>query len=131
MHRWHLLLIPFLLLGACGGISSSSSGNQMLLVRESTGSAGYRKLMDRSRQCGDLRIFIDQQGLPDFLAEANSGDKDYLIFYYLDRHQAYACRTKGKGGTTIEFAGPYAMTKGEWKLLSGVKSRAETGAGVP
>jgi hypothetical protein len=99
----------------------------MMLVRESTGSIGYRKLAARSQQCNDLRIFIDQQGLPDFMAEANSGSRDYLIFYYLDRRQAYACRTKGKGGATIEFAGPYAMTKGEWKLLSDVKSRAVAG----
>ncbi|MBX3739487.1 MAG: hypothetical protein KF712_00745 [Akkermansiaceae bacterium] len=127
MHRWHLLLFPILLLGGCGGLSDRSSGNQMMLVRESSGSVGYRKLMARSRQCGDLKIFIDQKGLPDFLAEANSSNRDYLILYYLDRHQAYACRTRGKGGTTIEFAGPYAMTNGEWKLLSDVKSRADAG----
>lgn len=125
MHRWFLLLFPLLLLGGCGGISDRRGGNQMMLVRESPGSVGYRKLMARSQQCGDLKVFLDGKGLPDFLAEANSGDKDYLIFYYLDRRQAFACRTRGKGGSTIEFAGPYPMTNGEWKLLSGVKSRAE------
>jgi hypothetical protein len=125
MHRWRLLLFPILLLGGCGSLTDRSSGNQMMLVRETPGSTGYRKLMAKSRECGDLRTFIDQKGLPDFLAEANSSNRDYLIFYYLDRHQAYACRTRGKGGNAIEFAGPYAMTKGEWKLLSEVKSRAE------
>lgn len=124
-----LLYLPLVLglgclLSSCGGLSEPQSGNQMMLVRESPSSLGYRKLMERSQRCGDLKIFFEQKGLPDFLAEANSSNRDYLIFYYLDRHQAFACRTRGKGGTAVEFAGPYPITDGEWKLLTEVKSRA-------
>jgi hypothetical protein len=109
--------------GGCG-VSSRESGNQMMLVRETPGSLGYRKLMAKSEQCGDLKIFIGEKGLPDFVAEANSTDREYLIFYYLDKHQAFACRSKYSNPSAVEFAGPYAMTAGEWKLLSGVKKKA-------
>ncbi len=115
------------LAGSCG-VDSRKSENQMMLVRETPGTLGYRKLMAKSEQCGDLKIFIDQKGLPDFVAEANSSNREYLIFYYLDQHQAFACRTRGKGNPEVEFAGPYAMTSGEWKLLSGVKKQAAGGA---
>ena len=131
MNRWLIPLFPMLLLAGCGSLADRPSGNQMMLVRESTGSVGYRKLMAKSRESGDLKIFIDQKGLPDFVAEANSSNREYLIFYYLDSHQAFACRTRGKGGSNVEFAGPYAMTNGEWKLLTGVKSRANAGAANP
>jgi len=119
------------LMWSCGGISDRQPANQMMLVRESSGSLGYRKLMAKSQESVDLRTFIDQKGLPDFVAEANSSNRDYLIFYYLDRHQAFACRTRGRGNSNVEFAGPYPITNGEWKLLSGVKSRAGTAAATP
>lgn len=125
--RWvPLLLIASLggLMGGCGVPSGSSDQNQMMLVRETPGTLGYRKLMAKSQQFDDLKVFIDQKGLPDFVAEANSSNRDYLIFYYLDKHQAFACRTRGKSNPQVEFAGPYAMTSGEWKLLSGVKTQA-------
>ena len=132
--RW----VPLLLIAAlggtlvgCGVVSDPSGQNQMMLVRETPGTLGYRKLMSKSEQCGDLKVFIAQKGLPDFVAEANSSNREYLIFYYLDKHQAFACRTRGKGSPQVEFAGPYAMTTGEWKLLSEVKTQADGRAGTP
>lgn len=110
--------------GACG-VSSRDSSNQMMLVRESPGTLGYRKLMMKSEECGDLKIFLSEKGLPDFVAEANSSDREYLIFYYLDKHQAFACRSKYSNPSAVEFAGPYAMTSGEWKLLTNVKKKAD------
>ena len=116
------------LLAAGCGVVSNSSENQMMLVRETPGTVGYRKLMARSEQSGDLKIFISQKGLPDFLAEANSSNREYLIFYYLDKHQAFACRSKSTNPGSVEFAGPYAMTAGEWKLLTAAKKQANGGA---
>lgn len=113
------------LAGAGCGIGPREDGNQMMLVRETPGTTGYRKLMAKSEQCGDLKIFIGEKGLPDFVAEANSSNREYLIFYYLDKHQAFACRSKTSNPSAVEFAGPYPMTNGEWKLLTSVKKKAD------
>lgn len=127
----HASLILTLLIGGlavgCVGFSDRPTGNQMMLVRESPGTLGYQKLMAKTRESGDLKIFLEQKGLPDFLAEAESSDRQYLIFYYLDKHQAFACRTRGKDRADVEFAGPYPMTNGEWKLLNGVKTQMGAG----
>lgn len=126
-----VMAVGFLALAGCGSVSeswttrrdASTASNRMMLVRETPDTLGYRRLMAKSQESGDLKIFIDQTGLPDFLAEANNDDREYLIFYYLKRHQAFACRTKGGGG--VEFSGPYAMTPGELKLLTEAKKQAD------
>lgn len=107
------------------GTASRGGGNQMMLVRQSPGTLGYQKLMAKSAQSGDLKLFFEQKGLPDFVAEANSSDRQYLILYYLDKHQAFACRAKSKRPGDVEFAGPYPITAGEWKLLTNVKKQAD------
>jgi hypothetical protein len=103
---------------------ASVAGNQMMLVRESPDTVGYRRLMTKSQEIGDLKIFLAQTGLPDFLAETRSSDRQYLIFYYLDKRQAFACRTKNSRTGQVEFAGPYPMAAGELKLLKAAKSQA-------
>lgn len=118
-----------LVFSGCGA-SSRGTGNQMMLVRESPDTLGYRKLMSRSQEFDDLKVFIDEKGLPDFVAEANSDDRNYLIFYYLDKHQAFACRTRANHRGGVEFAGPYSMTPGELKLLTNVKKEADKQASV-
>ena len=130
---------PLLMIAACGLLATScgtvskayisrreasTAHNQMMLVRKSPDTLGYRRLMAKSEESGDLKLFIDQTGVPDFLAEANSSDREYLIFYYLDRHQAFACRTKGRRSGEVEFAGPYKMTSGELRLLKAAKLKA-------
>lgn len=86
--------------------------------------------MVKSEQSADLKIFIGQTGMPDFLAEASSGNREYLIFYYLDRRQAFACRTTGRATGAVEFTGPYAMTPGELRLLKEAKSKVSPMASV-
>ena len=125
-----VMAVGCLALAGCGSVSdswttrrdASTASNRMMLVRQSPETLGYRRIMSKSQESGDLKIFIDQTGLPDFLAETNNDDREYLIFYYLKRHQAYACRTKGGGG--VEFSGPYAMTPGELRLLTEAKKQA-------
>ena len=95
-----------------------------MLVRQTPGTLGYRRLMAKSAEIADLKTFIEQTGLPDFLAEANSSDRQYLIFYYLEKHQAFACRTKNRQTGEVEFAGPYPMTAGELRLLNTAKGQA-------
>lgn len=127
-----------LLAMGCGSVPDSwtlrrdaSSANQMMLVREKPDTLGYRRLMAKSQQFGDVKIFIDQTGLPDFVAETHSSDRDYLIFYYLDKREAFACRTRTRGSAQVEFAGPYPMAAGELRLLKAAKSQADkASAGV-
>lgn len=126
-----VMAVGCLALAGCGSVSdswttrrdASTASNRMMLVRETPETLGYRRIMSKSQKSGDLKIFINQTGLPDFLAETNNDDREYLIFYYLKRHQAYACRTKGGGG--VEFSGPYAMTPGELRLLTEAKKQAD------
>lgn len=117
----------------CGTVShawaehrdESAASNHMMLVRESPASLGYRRLMTKAAHAEDLKIFVDRTGLPDFMAEADSSDRKYLIFYYLDRHEAFACRTKNGGAGELEFAGPYSMSTGELRLLRAAKDQSE------
>ncbi len=130
-----LLAAACLLVTGCGSVSdawmerrdASTASNQMMLVRENPGTLGYRRLMAKAAEAEDLKIFIDQTGVPDFLAEAKSSERQYLIFYYLDRRQAFACRTKGKRSAQLEFSGPYTMTSGEIRLLKAARNQADKG----
>jgi hypothetical protein len=131
-----MMAVCGLLMAGCGSVSqavaerrdASTAHNQMMLVRENPGTLGYRRLMAKSAESGDLKIFIEQTGLPDFLAEANSSDREYLIFYYLERRQAFACRTPATRAGQVEFAGPYKMTANELKLLKAARAKARQGA---
>ena len=67
-------------------------------------------------------------GRPDFIAETASGDRRYLILYYLDKRKAFACRTWEQVGSAIEFAGPYPMTEKETKLLKDLKDGSVSAA---
>lgn len=104
-------------MGRTGGAAS----DQIMLVRAEPPSLGHRRLVSQSGVYPDLGIFLGQRGAPDFVAETNSGDRHYLILYYLDRREAYACRTKAPRTREVEFAGPYAITEREFKTLSGFK----------
>ena len=126
------LVASCLLLGACapnhGWLSrspASAANNQMMLVRDDPDSFGYQRLMVKAQQFPDLGIFIEDTGLPDFFAETSSGERQYLIFYYLRQRQAFACRGKGADSNEVEFSGPYSITDSEYRLLSEAKFEAE------
>ena len=88
-----------------------------MLVRETPETLGHRRLVYQSAAHPDLGNFLEGKGLPDFIAETSSDDRQYLILYYLDSRRAFACRTRRSPGTVIDFAGPYPMTERETKLL--------------
>jgi hypothetical protein len=92
-----------------------------MLVRELPPTLGYRRLAHQVRSHPDLGRFLETQGRPDFIAETSSDDRQYLVFYYLDRQQAYACRSWRGQPNAIEFAGPYAITAQEVDLLVELK----------
>ncbi len=66
-------------------------------------------------------MFVQQRGHPDFLAETGDHDRHYFILYYLKQRQAFACRTRAGHAGAVEFAGPYPITDGEYRLLDGFR----------
>jgi len=123
------VILGAVLLGACSSgwnplSQDAAANNQMMLVRKDPASFGYDRLQVKSQIYPDLAVFLDQTGLPDFYAETNSHDRQYLIFYYLEKHHAFACRTRSTRGNEVEFTGPYRITDSEYRLLSGAKKEA-------
>lgn len=121
--RYFLLLTLFL--SACGpvrrgwdaGWSERAAKDRIMLVREAPETLGHRRLVYQSAAHPDLGNFLKGKGLPDFIAETSTDDRQYLILYYLDSRRAFACRTRRSPGTVIDFAGPYPITDQETKLL--------------
>lgn len=96
-----------------------------MLVRREPPSFGYTRLMTQVGNHPDIGVFMGRNGTPDFLAETGSRQHQYFILYYLSSRRAYACRTRSGNGRDVEFAGPYPITKGEYKLLNGFRTNAE------
>lgn len=99
------------------GWTERAAQDRIMLVRDAPETLGHRRLVYQSAAHPDLGIFLESRGLPDFIAETSSDDRQYLILYYLDSKRAFACRTHRTSGTTIDFAGPYHMTERETKVL--------------
>ena len=120
-----LFLLAAVLLGSCApvrrgwdaGWSERAAKDRIMLVRDSPETLGHRRLVYQSAAHPDLGVFLNSKGMPDFIAETSSDDRQYLILYYLDSGRAFAARTRRSPGTVIDFAGPYPMTERETKLL--------------
>ncbi|RYD29396.1 MAG: hypothetical protein EOP87_18455 [Verrucomicrobiaceae bacterium] len=117
-----------MLLVSCSGVGngmldglSATPENQIMLIRKEPPSFGFQRLTVQSRVYPDLALFVNQKGLPDFLAETHNSDRHYFIIYYLGNREAFACRTRTAGSRNVEFAGPYPITDREYKLLDGFR----------
>ncbi len=101
------------------GSEAAAARDQIMLVRKEPPSFGYQRLTTQWSVHPDLRVFVEKKGLPNFLAETGNGERKYLILYFLERREAFACRTKVENRQAVEFAGPYPITEREYKLLDG------------
>ena len=137
LFRWGGLLLPVLVLSACGGLSPARladrgagalARDQILLVREQPQTLGHARLLSHARQYPDLAYFIHHQGAPDFLAETSTRRQRYLILYYVRERVAYACRARAPGSHEVEFSGPHPITPREYEILSEFRARAEAGS---
>jgi hypothetical protein len=108
------------------GLEASAAKDQIMLIRRDPPSFGYQRLSTQAHAYPDLGIFVQQNGLPDFLGEAANRDQRYLFLYYLNERHAYACRTKSPRSRAVEFTGPYPITKREYEILNGFRSASET-----
>lgn len=123
------LVVACVVMAACAGFeesgfpgsASSMAHNQMMLVRRDPATFGYYRLGSLTRIYPDLAFFIETRGTPDFLAETESDGHDYYILYYLEKREAFACRTRPGRSRGIEFAGPYPVTEWEYRTLSGFR----------
>ncbi len=104
--------------------TTSAANDHIMLVGEMPQTFGYRRLTALSGIYPDLGVFLSQQGYPDFLAETNKGGNRYLILYYLEARQAFACRSGEGKSTQVEFSGPYPVTDREFGTLDGLRSKA-------
>ncbi len=128
-------IIGSLLMSGCGVVSSpllpgseaAAAKNQIMLVRQNPPSFGFQRLSTQARSYPDISIFTNGRGIPDFLAETGRSERRYFIFYYLKEREAYACRTRIGNRGAVEFAGPYPITKNEYKLLDDLRRAAEGG----
>ncbi len=130
-----LLLPACLLLVACGpvrrdwdaGWTERAAQDRIMLVRDTPETLGHRRLVYQSAAHPNLDVFLKERGLPDFIAETSSDDRQYLILYYLDSKNAFACRTRRGPGEAIDFAGPYTMTERETKVLRELQANSRAG----
>ena len=106
------------------GSASSMARNQMMVVRQEPATFGYYRLTSLVRIYPDLEFFVEKRGVPDFLAETESENQDYFFLYYLKKREVFACRTHLGRRQTIEFAGPYPITKREFEALDGFRKKA-------
>lgn len=131
------ILLTAISLSACApigdawraGMTQRAATDQIMLVSNQPPTLGSQRLDSQSRLYPDLGRFLSMTGTPDFLAESENDGRRYLILYYLDNRQAYAARTRRSGNYTMEFAGPYPITEGEYETLGGLrqKFRHQTG----
>lgn len=109
------------------GWTASAAHNHIMLVREHPPTLGYRRLSYHSDIYPDLREFLAAHGRPDFLAETADGGLRYLVIYYLGDGQSYLLRTHGPGTGTMEYSGPYRLSRGERAKLRDLRAKAAVG----
>lgn len=97
------------------GSASSMAKNQIMRVEPS--SFGQYRLSQHLQSYPDLKYFIKQRGNPEFLAEASHHGQHYLIFYYLSQRQAFVCRNHLAPPLSLQFSGPYPISKREQKVF--------------
>lgn len=105
------------------GSAASMARNQMMLVRETPPSFGHYRLTLLERSHPDLTFFVGKHGHPDFLAETANNGRDYYILYYLKHRHAFVCRSRVGQKSSLEFAGPYPITRKEYKTLMELRDK--------
>lgn len=129
-----LICLP-LLFGSCAPVAgraflsrtSSAANDHIMLVRQLPPTLGFQRLSSLATVYPDLMVFLNQRRYPDFLAETNKGENRYLILYYIEPRQAFACRSGAGESRQVEFSGPYPITDGEVKTLNALGSGANSG----
>lgn len=107
------------------GWTEAEANDRIMLVRKAPRTLGYQRLVSQSGVYPDLGLFLEDHGMPDFLAESTASNRHFLILYYLKDWSAFACRAKSPASRVIEFSGPYGITEREVRVLEGLKREGE------
>ena len=83
------------------GWTERAAQDRIMLVRNAPETLGHRRLVYQSAAHPDLGTFLNSRGLPDFIAETSSEDRQYLILYYLDSKRAWFLRPGGMPVTSL------------------------------
>lgn len=97
--------------------TDATAHDHIMLVEESPPSFGYERLRALSRYYPDLGEFIKKVGKPGYYAETTNSGSRYLILYYPESREAFACRSAPASSHAVEFSGPYPITKNELTIL--------------
>ncbi|MGB6221159.1 hypothetical protein [Haloferula sp.] len=119
-----LVLIPLLLASCTDGRhwTERAAQDRIMLVRNEPETLGHKRIVYQAAAHPDFAKFLNKSGEPDFIAETSSDSRQYMILYYLDSKNAFACRSWRGSLQRMEFAGPYPMTKKETELLQQLKA---------
>ncbi len=104
------------------GSAAALARDKMMLVREEPPSFGSYRMHTLMETYPAIRGFIEDHGMPDFLAETRHERYEYLILYYLGRREAHACKVGLGWSREVEFSGPYPVTDSEYKVLDGFRA---------
>jgi hypothetical protein len=105
--------------------TDATAHDHIMLVEESPPTFGYERLRALSRYYPDLKQFIEKVGKPGYYAETTNGGSRYLILYYSERREAFACRSASASSHAVEFSGPYPITQNELAILQKLQTGPE------
>jgi len=108
--------------------TSSAANDHIMWVRENPPTFGFSRLQALAENYPDLDIFMKSKGVPTFLAETKKGQNRYLILYYPETRQAFACRSEAQSSHQIEFSGPYPITDNELETLGELQKGTNSAA---
>jgi hypothetical protein len=104
------------------GWTEKEANDSIMIVRESPPTLGWKRLRYFSTLHPEFGPYLAQMGTPDCIAESTHARQHYLIAYYLDRRQAFSFRNNTRAvSQPIEVAGPYPITRKEFRLLNDLK----------
>lgn len=116
-----------LLFTSCGGgmhWTERAAQDRIMLVRDDPPTLGHRRIAYQSTAHPDLGLFIQRKGRPDFIAETSADDRQYLVLYYLEKQNAFVCRSWRNQPNMIMFSGPQDITDKEVELLGELRKNA-------
>ena len=105
--------------------TDATAHDHIMLVEESPPTFGYERLRALSRYYPDLGEFIKKVGKPGYYAETSNSGSRYLLLYYSERREAFACRSASASSHAVEFSGPYPITQNELAILQKLQTGPE------
>ena len=95
-----------------------------MLVRHSPETLGHVRLVYQASEFPDFARFLKRSGEPDFIAETTSDERRYMILYYLDSKEGFACRSWRGPRPGVEFAGPYPLAERDTEILEKLRENS-------